>query len=493
MVSEPFSSFVREHEIYKSQRDSRGGYEDHTLSIPDQAKHRLFDEIDEIFDTMDSKKDGIISKEEFQQNLKLIRFFVPKHQVDQMFERLDMDKSGTIKREEFYRYAITQQEHILALWNKLQNLNDNHIRVSEIKSYFVGLGHNVTDAQIENFVTFVNQHYQSSNRDSIEFEYFRDWLFLSPIPLNTQFDFYIASQFWRTPSDIRDWKSGPIVFLAGALAGVASRTTTAPADRLKVFYQAGGQSGVSIRQLAARIYQEGGVRGFWRGNGANVVKVAPENATRFFMYEHLKSIICVTPDKPSISERFMCGAGAGAVAQFSIYPLEITKTRLALAQTGELNGIASTMRMIWRNEGFAGIFRGCGASVIGIIPYAGTDLMVYNTLRHKYIERTEHEPSSWITLSTGAFASICGQLIAYPFQLVRTRLQSYGRNPEEWGMGQQKPSITSVVRYILRKRGFFGLYAGITCNFMKSVPSISISYVVYEKSRSWLKQSIYSQ
>jgi len=492
MVSEPFSSFVREHEIYKSQRESRGGYEDHRLSIPEQARYRLFDEIDEIFDAMDTNKDGIISADEFQKNLKLIRFFVPKHQVEQMFERLDADKSG-IKREEFYRYAINQQEHILSLWNKLQNLNDNHVRVSEIKSYFLNMGHNVSDAQIQNFISFVNQHYQSNNRDSIEFEYFRDWLFLSPKPLTTLFDLYTESQYWRTPPDIQETKYRLIVFLAGAVAGVASRTTTAPADRLKVFYQAGGQSGVPIKKLARNIYQEGGIRGFWRGNGANVVKVGPENATRFFMYEYLKSVICETPNKPSISERFICGAGAGVVAQFSIYPLEITKTRLALAQTGELNGIASTMRMIWRNEGISGIYRGCGASVLGIIPYAGTDLMVYNTLRHKYMEKTDKEPSSLVTLSTGAVASICGQVISYPLQLIRTRLQSYGRNPEEWGMGQQKPSISSVVCYILRKRGFFGLYAGISCNFMKSVPSISISYVVYEKSRSWLKKSVYGE
>lgn len=40
---------------------------------------------------------------------------------------------------------------------------------------------------------------------------------------------------------------------------------------------------------------------------------------------------------------------------------------------------------------------------------------------------------------------------------------------------------------VYRKGGVLGFYRGITPNFMKSIPAISISYVVYEKMREILK------
>lgn len=49
-----------------------------------------------------------------------------------------------------------------------------------------------------------------------------------------------------------------------------------------------------------------------------------------------------------------------------------------------------------------------------------------------------------------------------------------------------QPSMTSLMKKIVAKDGFFGLYRGILPNFMKVIPAVSISYVVYEYMKTGL-------
>lgn len=52
--------------------------------------------------------------------------------------------------------------------------------------------------------------------------------------------------------------------------------------------------------------------------------------------------------------------------------------------------------------------------------------------------------------------------------------------------GSEQASMTKLTKKILEKDGFFGLYRGILPNFMKVIPAVSISYVVYEYMKTGL-------
>lgn len=57
----------------------------------------------------------------------------------------------------------------------------------------------------------------------------------------------------------------------------------------------------------------GSLRAYFRGNGANVVKIAPETALKLTLNDTFKQFIVRQPDSISPVERMVAGGIAGAV------------------------------------------------------------------------------------------------------------------------------------------------------------------------------------
>jgi solute carrier family 25 phosphate transporter 23/24/25/41 len=94
------------------------------------------------------------------------------------------------------------------------------------------------------------------------------------------------------------------------------------------------------------IHKEGGVKAFFRGNGTNVIKIGPETAIKFLLFDKIKEAVCKDVKAPTTVERLISGAAAGFTAGSIIYPLEICKTRLAIAPVGTYNGIGDCIQKI---------------------------------------------------------------------------------------------------------------------------------------------------
>ena len=58
-----------------------------------------------------------------------------------------------------------------------------------------------------------------------------------------------------------------------------------------------------------------------------------------------------------VAERILIGGVAGAIAQGSIYPLEVIQTRLAVSPVGTYSGILDAAAKIMRHEGSHAFFR----------------------------------------------------------------------------------------------------------------------------------------
>lgn len=290
----------------------------------------------------------------------------------------------------------------------------------------------------------------------------------------------------RVPEDLSEQSKSSVwrQLISGALAGAVSRTGTAPLDRLKVFLQVHGSFPGTRNVLGSfqAMVKEGGLGSLWRGNGVNILKMAPETAIKFTVYEQIKCVLRGNDETGHLNlhERFLAGSLAGAVAQTAIYPLEVLKTRLTLRKTGQFSGMADCAKQMLQRESVKVFYKGYVPNLLGIVPYAGIDLAVYETLKNSWISRNTESanPGVMVLVGCGAVSSTCGQLASYPLSLVRTRMQAQASVK-----GAPQLSMTDLFQNILTQEGVPGLYRGLSPNLLKVIPAVSISYVVYEYMR----------
>ncbi|KAJ8792975.1 hypothetical protein J1605_003943 [Eschrichtius robustus] len=272
--------------------------------------------------------------------------------------------------------------------------------------------------------------------------------------------------------------------LSGAMAGAPSHTGTAPLDCAKVYMRVYSSKTNFMNLLGGirSMAQEWGVCLLWRGNGINVLKIAPEYAIKFSVFEQCKNYFCGVHKSPPFQERLLASSLAVATSQTLINPMEVLKTRLTLCRTGQYKGLLDCARHIVEQEGTRVLYRGYLPNMLGLIPYACTDLAVYEMLRCLWLKsgRDMDDPSGLVSLSSVTVSTTCGQRTSYPLTSVRTRMQAQDT------VEGSNLTTRGVFRQILAQQHCPGLYRGMTSTLLKVLPAGGISYMVYEAMKKTL-------
>ncbi|KAM9441471.1 calcium-binding mitochondrial carrier protein SCaMC-2-B isoform 1-T1 [Clarias gariepinus] len=449
-----------------------------------EQEHRL----KVLFQILDVNRDGGICVNDLTIGLKKLGLHRTEHELRKIVKAGDKDLDGQLDFEEFVHYLRDHEKKLRLVFKSLDKKNDGRIDSQEIMQSLRDLGVHISEQQAEKILRSMDKN----GTMTIDWNEWRDYHLLHPadnIPEiilywkhSTIFDvgesLMVPDEFTAEEKKTGMWWRH---LVAGGGAGAVSRTCTAPLDRLKVLMQV-HSSRVNTMCIASgfsQMIREGGLRSLWRGNGMNVLKIAPESAIKFMAYEQIKRLIGSNQETLGILERLVAGSLAGAIAQSSIYPMEVLKTRLALGKTGQYSGIMDSAKRIFQKEGLAAFYKGYIPNMLGIIPYAGIDLAVYETLKNSWLQMyatNSADPGVFVLLACGTMSSTCGQLASYPLALVRTRMQAQAASLD----GSPQMTMSSLFRHIVRTEGAMGLYRGLAPNFMKVIPAVSISYVVYE-------------
>ena len=293
------------------------------------------------------------------------------------------------------------------------------------------------------------------------------------------------------------------------------------------------------------IYSRDGILGLYQGHSATLLRIFPYAAIKFVCYEQIRTILIPNDDYETAGRRLLAGSLAGVTSVYFTYPLDLIRVRLAFETShhsihhgkGKLfhtlkliyNEKPKTMyttggypspsdavftRLLYKSRvaeyfpcvlSLSNFYRGFVPTILGMIPYAGVSFYSHDILhdffRNKWLapytvlsdksksatrsdSSFDHRPplTTWAQLLAGGGAGMLAQASAYPFEVIRRRMQVGGvtnKSGEFFGLAH-------TAKQIFKERGFRGFYVGLGIGFLKVVPMFACSFYVYERCKELL-------
>mmetsp|Transcript_21255 Transcript_21255/g.37631 ORF Transcript_21255/g.37631 Transcript_21255/m.37631 type:complete len:292 (+) Transcript_21255:172-1047(+) len=194
---------------------------------------------------------------------------------------------------------------------------------------------------------------------------------------------------WRAARDRDTLLSLPDLAVIGGVSGVFSATAVCPAEVVKVRMQAQKTYGRSSTKFNGALdclmktFQEGGIRGLFRGLPAQVARDVPFNFVFFGAYETFCVGLCMLrqvshKDDLGSLDIVFAGGMAGITGWTVSLPMDVIKSRMQNeCMRNKPAPLTNAVRDLWRTHGLRGFFRGWGAVALRAFPCNGALFIGY--------------------------------------------------------------------------------------------------------------------
>ncbi|KAM0285604.1 hypothetical protein ACHAQH_001310 [Verticillium albo-atrum] len=205
----------------------------------------------------------------------------------------------------------------------------------------------------------------------------------------------------------------------------------------------------------------------------------------------------------------LAGAIGGFTSGVVTCPLDVIKTKLQ-AQGGFnpvskgrhvghpklYDGLTGTARVIWRDEGIRGMYRGLGPIVLGYLPTWAVWFTVYNNSKD-WLKNRHENPfviSFWSSIIAGASSTI----VTNPIWVIKTRLMSqsvahrtgqhYTQFPKSGNTPTSRPTLSTpwhynstldAARKMYTSEGILSFYSGLTPALL-GLTHVAVQFPAYE-------------
>ncbi|OJJ60163.1 hypothetical protein ASPSYDRAFT_57616 [Aspergillus sydowii CBS 593.65] len=276
-------------------------------------------------------------------------------------------------------------------------------------------------------------------------------------------------------------------FLMGGVSAAVSKTAAAPIERIKLLIQnqdemlrAGrlDRKYNGIVDCFRRTAASEGVVSLWRGNTANVIRYFPTQALNFAFRDTYKSMFAYKKERDGYAKwmagNLASGGAAGATSLLFVYSLDYARTRLAndakSAKGGgerQFNGLVDVYKKTLASDGIAGLYRGFGPSVLGIIVYRGLYFGMYDSIKPVVLVGPL-EGSFLASFLLGWTVTTGAGIASYPLDTVRRRMMMTS------GEAVKYNSSFDAFRQIVAREGTKSLFKGAGANILRGVAGAGV-------------------
>lgn len=185
-------------------------------------------------------------------------------------------------------------------------------------------------------------------------------------------------------------------------------------------------------------------------------------------------------------EKAACGALSAVIGNAAVYPLDLAKTKVQSQTSEDENNYQDSLDVISQisaKEGFSGLYKGMGSSLLGNAVTNFTYFYWYSVCRSLYMRsrdrsdkpsRTSHE------LLLGIVAAALSQVFVSPIGVITAEKQTRQEPPPAKGKGIWKSDLLLTAKHIVDHNGWTGLWKGFKVSLVLTI-NPSITYGSYER------------
>ena len=266
-----------------------------------------------------------------------------------------------------------------------------------------------------------------------------------------------------------------INFLIGGTSESIAKTITAPIERIKILLQSQQiMNNLNLKYTGtincfSRIIKEQGFIALWRGNMVNMVKYVPTFALNYSLKELFQKRFKNNKQSNNhkIAINFLSGCFSGGTTLIVTYPLDFTRTKIAVDVNKkgrrEYNGMIDCWNKYYPFYGIRGIYSGFITAFIGITVYRGCVFGFYDSFKHFFPD----QKNIFVKYIYSVLVSGIAGSISLPFDTIRRRLIiEVGKVNKEYN-----DSTILCIKKIYKQEGFLGFSKGGYANFIRSLGS----------------------